>query len=72
MNSCDDFIPVRALPAWADALSLMQRALALLDESCCAPEIGAHLDLAATRLEERMLQLGLPLAFDAALIVEPL
>jgi len=40
--------------------------------SCCEPEIGAHLDLAATRLEERTLQFGLPAARDPALVVEQL
>jgi hypothetical protein len=47
----------------------MQRALALLDESSCAPDIGAHLDLAATRLQEWMLQFGVPVAHDPATLI---
>jgi hypothetical protein len=57
--------------AWAEALVLMRRALALLDQSHCTAEIGAHLDLAATRLEEHMLQFGPLVSEEPALIVEP-
>jgi aspartate aminotransferase-like enzyme len=35
-----------------NALVLMRRALATLDEIGCPGDIGAHLDLAAARLEE--------------------
>ena len=44
--------------ACANALVLMRRALGMLDEAGCAPDIGAHLDLAAVRLEEWMLRGG--------------
>ena len=52
-----------------DVLALMQRALAMLDASGGAAEVGAHLDLAANRLQEHMLQSGLGAA-DEPLIVE--
>jgi hypothetical protein len=48
----------------------MQRALAMLDQSRCAAVVGAHLDLAATRLEEHMLQFGPVGSEEPALIVE--
>ena len=35
---------------WSEALSLMQRALTILDESHAPAEIGAHLDLAIIQL----------------------
>jgi hypothetical protein len=38
----------------------------MLDQSHCAAEIGAHLDLAATRLEEHMLQFGPPSSRSSA------
>ena len=37
---------------WSEALALMQRALAMLDETKAPPEVGAHLDLAIVRLAE--------------------
>ena len=52
-----------------DVLALMQRALAMLDASGGAAEVGAYLDLAANRLQQHMLQSGLPVA-DEPLIVE--
>src|SRR5213592_1479720 len=58
--------------AWAEALALMQRALAMLDQSHCAADIGAHLDLAASRLEEHMLRFGPVVSEEPALIVEPI
>jgi hypothetical protein len=70
LNSFDTFGPMPVPSAWTEALSLMQRALALLDESSCAVEIGAHLDLAASRLQETMLRLGLAVAEGPALIAE--
>jgi len=39
---------------WSDALALMQRALAMLDESQAPAQIGAHLDLAIIRLQEHI------------------
>lgn len=39
---------------WSDALALMQRALAMLDESEAPAQIGAHLDLAIIRLQEHL------------------
>lgn len=39
---------------WSEALALMQRALAMLDESQAPAHIGAHLDLAIIRLEEHL------------------
>jgi hypothetical protein len=39
---------------WSEALALMQRALAMLDESQAPAQIGAHLDLAIIRLEEHL------------------
>ena len=42
----------------ANALVLMRRALAMLDEAACPPDIGAHLDLAAARLDEWLLSGG--------------
>lgn len=39
---------------WSEALALMQRALAMLDESQAPAEIGAHLDLAIVRLQEHV------------------
>ena len=56
--------------AWAEALVLMRRALAMLDQSHCTAEIGAHLDLAATRLELSMLQFGAGEFDEPALVVE--
>lgn len=38
----------------ADAMSLMQQALQLLDETDAPADIGAHLDLAIVRLGEAM------------------
>jgi hypothetical protein len=40
------------------ALTLMRRALGVLDENDCAPDIGAHLDLACARLEQWLLDPG--------------
>ena len=60
----------RAPRAWTDALVLMRRALAMLDESHCTAEIGAHLDLAATRLELFMLQFGAGEVDEPALVVQ--
>ena len=42
----------------ANALVLMRRALAMLDEAACPTDIGAHLDLAAARLDEWILSGG--------------
>ena len=70
LSSCDDFGPARAPAAWAEALSLMRRALALLDETACAADIGAHLDLAANRLELSMLNLGIGELGEPALVIE--
>lgn len=70
MKASEQFGPGRAPAAWAEALSLMQRALALLDESSCAPEIAAQLDLAVNRLELSMLQIGLGEIDEPALVVE--
>jgi hypothetical protein len=36
---------------WSEALSLMQRALTILDETHAPAEIGAHLDLAIIHLK---------------------
>jgi len=43
---------------WSDALALMQRALAMLDESHAPAQIGAHLDLAIIRLQEHISNAG--------------
>lgn len=45
--------------SWGEALALMQKALAILDESNAPPEIGADLDLAIARLQGRFGELGL-------------
>lgn len=37
---------------WSEALALLQRALAILDETKAPSEIGAYLDLAIVRLSE--------------------
>ena len=39
---------------WSEALALMQRALAMLDEAKAPAEVGAHLDLAIIRLAEHI------------------
>ena len=39
---------------WSEALALMQRALAMLDETKAPAEVGAHLDLAIVRLAEHV------------------
>lgn len=39
--------------SWSEALALMRKALAILDESNAPPEVGADLDLAIARLEGR-------------------
>ena len=70
MESFNDNRAASAPRAWADALVLMRRALAMLDQSHCMAEIGAHLDLAATRLEISMLQFGAGEFDEPALVVE--
>lgn len=40
--------------SWSEALALMHRALAMLDETKAPAEIGAHLDLAIVRLAEHI------------------
>lgn len=49
-------LPSLAESKLADAMSLMQRALQLLDETQAPPDIGAHLDLAIVRLGEATAQ----------------
>lgn len=44
----------------AAALSLMERALELLDRCDCAMDVGAHLDLAVCRLREAIHSAGPP------------
>lgn len=39
---------------WSEALALMQRALAMLDDTKAPAEVGAHLDLAIVRLAEHI------------------
>lgn len=54
----------------AAALVLMEQALALLDRSNEAPEVGAQLDLAICRLRS-ILGLSPPVVADEALSEEP-
>jgi ATP:corrinoid adenosyltransferase len=42
----------QAAPRWQEALVRMQEALVILDEANAPLEIGNHLDLAVSRLEE--------------------
>jgi hypothetical protein len=70
MDSTNDHLTTGAPGTWFDVLALMQRALAMLDASGGAAEVGAHLDL-ANRLQEHMLQSGLPAA-EERLIIETL
>ena len=70
LQSCDDSGPLGGSAVWADALSLMRRALAPLDGTSCAADIGAHLDLAANRLELSMLKLAIGELGEPALLVE--
>jgi hypothetical protein len=39
---------------WNDALAHMEQALSILDHADAPPEIGGHLDLAVTRLQEAL------------------
>jgi hypothetical protein len=68
MNSSTDHLTTGASGTWFDVLALMQRALAMLDATGGAAEVGAHLDLAANRLQEHMLQSGLPAAEEPPII----